>query len=165
VTIAATYDQLMSAPRMSNDRLPHGTASERNWILTASIENTRRTISRPSVMTATENNGSPTIGRIARRSMTSPSTAATPSATTTHSSHASHFGSMLASGFLIVVNGMCSSTIRNDRNNAPAIPNAPCEKLTVRVALKTSTNPRAMIAYTDPRASAFINVSKKTVGS
>ncbi len=94
--------------------------------------------------------------------MTSPSTAATPSATTTHRSQASHCGSMLASGFLIVVNGMCSSTIRNDRNNAPAIPSAPCEKLTVRVALKTSTNPRAMIAYTDPRASAFISVWKKT---
>ena len=44
-------------------------------MLTASKPIVRSTASRPSVITATENSGSPTIGRMTSRSMTSPSTA------------------------------------------------------------------------------------------
>ena len=118
------------------------------------------------MITATENKGSPIIGRIVRRSMTRPSRAANPRATNTLRIHGSHDGPpRFMRGFCTVVNGMFSSTTRNDRNSAPHIARAPWEKLTVWVALKMSTKPRAMSAYTDPRASAFISVWKNVDGS
>ena len=82
----------MTAPPSVNESVPHGAPTDRNWIFTASVANTRRMISRPSVMTATENSGSPIIGRIVRRSMTRPSSAATPRATNTLSTQCSQLG-------------------------------------------------------------------------
>ena len=65
----------------------------------------------------------------------------------------------------MVVNGMCSSATMKDTKSAPIMASAPCAKLTVCVALKIRTNPRAMMAYTAPRPSDFIRVWKNSAGS
>ena len=70
----------------------HGAFTLRNWIFTVSLAIARSAISRPSVITATENNGSPIIGRIAIRSMNRPRTAMNMSATITLSPHCSQTG-------------------------------------------------------------------------
>ena len=55
--------------------------------MTASAPIVRSTASRPSVITAIENNGSPIIGRMIGRSMTRPKAAARAMATTSVENH------------------------------------------------------------------------------
>ena len=83
-------------------------------------------------MTATENNGLPTIGRIVEPLDDEPEQRGEDQ----RHDDAQHPGepvrpSMLAIGFLTVVNGMCSSTIEErQEQRAGTSPSAPWEKLT-----------------------------------
>ena len=72
---------------------------------------------------------------------------------------------MLESGFVIVVNGMCSSAARNDRKSAPTMAMAPWAKLTTWVPLKISTNPSATSAYVEPSPTALATVWTMMAGS
>ena len=87
-------------------------------------------------MTATENSGSPIIGRITSRSITSPRRTATTSADSTSAENHDD---------VVVVaqpaTGMRQSTSSIEKNHAPTSAIAPWAKLTVWVALKIEHEP------------------------
>ena len=99
------------------------------------------------MITATENSGSPIMGRMASRSTTKPIAAAKARATITFSPQLIHPGPpRLLIGLSILVKGMLPSVARKLKKSAPVAASAPCAKLTVWVALKMSTKPRAISA-------------------
>ena len=74
--MAAMYDQLTKASPTPNAPVAPRDVEARNWSLHGVVGEVRQKVSSPSVMTAMENSGLPTIGRMARRSMTRPSSGA-----------------------------------------------------------------------------------------
>ena len=62
-------------PARSMVRSPHGSPTERTSDPSPSFTSTRSTMSIPMVIMATANTGFPTIGRMAKRSITRPVTA------------------------------------------------------------------------------------------
>ena len=118
------------------------------------------------MITATENSGSPIIGRIASRSTTRPTAAAKARATATFRNQRTQSGPpRLLTGLEMLVNGMWPSVTRKHTNSAPVAARAPWAKLTVWVALKISTKPNAISAYTEPRPIDFMKVWKNRAGS
>ncbi len=75
----------------------HGSPSGRGSAPMKSTVTVRTTMSSPIVTMAMAKSGSPTMGRIVTRSMTSPANAMTTTATTTDSDHCSVAGSPVAS--------------------------------------------------------------------
>ena len=106
----------------------------------ASTPSVRSTASSPSVITAIENSGSPIIGRMINRSITSPSSMAKISATISALNHTTYWLSPSQRP------GTRQSMSTRLSTYVPTRAIAPWAKLTVCVALKTSTKPRAMRA-------------------
>ena len=120
---------------------PHGSPMGRMSVPMKSSVMVRTTMSIPSVMIATENNGSPIIGRMKTRSNAIPTSAEAPIANSAESDHCSHSG---APG--IHRPGMLRVTAKAATRKAPSPARAPCEKFTTCVALKMMTKPMASTA-------------------
>ena len=88
--MVATHDHGIDAPPILKPVAAHGMPRPRLLMLTASVPTVRSTASRPSVITAIENSGSPIIGRMMSRSMTRPRSTASSRPVTTAENHTTY---------------------------------------------------------------------------
>ncbi len=130
--------------------IPQGSCSDRTPWPTKSSLMVRRMMSAPTVMMATENSGSPTIGLMKTLSTSSPTKAA---AITAHSADRDHRAQMGRSG------SKRPGTLRIVKNeavrNAPIAASDPWAKLITWVALKMITKPRAKQRVNRPKGNAI----------
>ena len=149
---------MMTQPR-SITVSPQGAPTGRGWVPMKSLVMVRTTMSTPRVMMATENSGSPTIGRIKTRSMSSPNRAATTKAIRTggHCAHSGRPGRHRP--------GKSRTVAKATTRKAPSPARAPWAKLITWVALKMMTKPMARRAYMAPKLIPLTSICAKALPS